>query len=66
MRSRYKTCDATQTFYPSAAWASEVGQGVLTPLDFEICSKKGCFLSFEWEKPKFITFDPPENFWKIH
>ena len=29
------------------------------PLDFENFSKKGCFLSFEWEKSNFITFSPP-------
>jgi len=38
------------------AWALEGGQGVLTPLDFENFSKKGCFLSFDWEKSNFTTF----------
>jgi len=42
-----------------------VGRGrpgrALVPLDFEIFSKKGCFLSFEWEKSNFTTFGPP---WK--
>ena len=32
-------------------------------LDFENLSKKGCFLSFEWENPPFLV--PPRNFWKI-
>jgi len=28
-------------------------------------AKRGCFLSFEWAKPNFITFGPPlEKFWK--
>jgi len=35
------------------------GQGALAPLDFENFSKKGCFLNFECEKPKFTTFGPP-------
>ena len=41
-------------------------QGSLPPLDFEIFCKKGCFLSFEWEKNKFHHFWPPplEKFWK--
>jgi len=30
-------------------------------LDFEIISKKGCFLNFKGLKPNFTTFDPP---WK--
>jgi len=35
--------------------------GALAPLDFEIFSKKGCSLSFEWEISNFTTFGPP---WK--
>jgi len=30
-------------------------------LGIEIFSKKGCVLSFEWEKSNFATFAPP---WK--
>jgi len=38
----------------------------MTPLDFEIFSKKGHFLSFEREKLNFATFGPPlKNFEKI-
>jgi len=38
----------------------ERGAGVaLAPLDFEIFSKKGCLLCFEWEKRNFTTFAPP-------
>ena len=41
-------------------------QGGLGPLDFENFTKKGCFLSFEWEKTNFTTFGPPwKNFGKI-
>jgi len=28
-------------------------------MEFENSSKKGGFLSFEWEKPNFATFAPP-------
>jgi len=28
-------------------------------VNFENFSKKGCFLSFEWEKTNFTTFGPP-------
>jgi len=28
-------------------------------MDFEISIKKGCFLSFEWEKSNFTTFGSP-------
>ena len=42
------------------------GQGDQGPLIFENCSKKGCFLSFEWEKTNFTTFGLPwKNFGKI-
>jgi len=48
--------------HPVHAWASEGGAGEgLSPPDFEIPSKKGCFLSFEWEKSNFTTFDPLEK-----
>jgi len=41
------------------------GAGGLGPtLDFELFSKKSCFLSFEWEKSNFATFEPLEKFWK--
>jgi len=41
------------------------GAGGKGPLDFENFSKKGCFLSFEWEKTNFITFGHPwKNFGK--
>jgi len=30
------------------------GQGGLAPLDFDIFSKEGCFLSFEWEKKQIL------------
>jgi len=44
-------------------WASEGGWqgGPCPPLDFQMFTKKGCFLSFEWEKSNFTTFAPP---WK--
>ena len=45
-------------------WTSEGGRGGLAPLDFENISKKGCFLSFELEKPNFTTFGPLEKLWK--
>jgi len=39
------------------------GQGGSRPsVDFEIFSKKDCFLSFEWEKSNFTTLVPPEKF----
>ena len=42
------------------------GGGLVLPMDFEISTEKGCFLSFEWEKTNFATFPPPlEKFWKI-
>ena len=41
------------------AWASEAGLGGLAPLDFKNFSKKGCFLSFEWEKTNYTTFGHP-------
>jgi len=40
------------------AWSSE-GRGGKDPLDFEIFSRKGYFLSFERAKPNFATFAPP-------
>ena len=44
---------------------SEGGQGRAKALDSENFSKNSCFLSFEWEKTNFTTFDLPlENFWK--
>jgi len=50
------------------------GRGTLAPLDFEIwhfsikfLTKKGCFLSFEWEKMKYHHFWPPwKNPFDIH
>jgi len=39
-------------------WASEGVAGGKDPLDFEISSKKGCFLSFKREKNKFYHFWP--------
>jgi len=33
--------------------------GVGTLLDFESFSKKGCFLSFEWEKQISLLLPPP-------
>jgi len=43
---------------------TEVGLG---PLHFEIFGKKGCFLSFEWEKSNFTTSAPPwKNLGKIN
>jgi len=38
--------------------------GPRPPLHFENFSKKGCFLSFEWEKINFTTFAPLEKIWK--
>jgi len=29
--------------------------------EFENVSKKGCCLSFEWYKPNFTTFAPPQD-----
>jgi len=47
------------------AWASEGGgRGLLTPMEFENFSKKGSFLSFEWEKTNFTTFCPPTKILK--
>jgi len=44
----------------------EAGGDLALPLDFEIFSKKGCFLSFEWEKSNFTTFGPAlKNLGKI-
>jgi len=38
----------------AVSWMSEGGcKGTLIPLDFENLSKKGCFLSFEWETTNF-------------
>jgi len=40
--------------------------GARAPWVLKISAKKGCFLSFEWEKTNFTTFAPPlEKFWKI-
>jgi len=36
-----------------------MGVGRTGFLDFEIFSKKGCILCFEWEKTNFTTFAPP-------
>ena len=48
-----------------SAKGEQGGQGPL--LDFEIFSKKGCFLSFEWEKTNFTSFSLSlEKFWKNH
>jgi len=45
-----------------------IGRGgkreALAPLDFENFSKKGCFLSFEWEKQISPHLAPLEKFWK--
>jgi len=35
------------------------GSGGLGPLALEIFRKKGCFLSFEWEKSKLTACGPP-------
>jgi len=35
------------------------GSGGLGPLDFENFTKKGCFLSFEWEKQISPHLAPP-------
>jgi len=40
-------------------------RGPWPPLYFEIFSKKGCFLSFEWEKTNFTTFGHSlDKIWK--
>jgi len=31
------------------------------PWILKISAKKGCFLSFEWEKTNFTTFSPPRK-----
>jgi len=36
-----------------------VGKGARFTLDFEICSKKGCFLSFEWKNQISPLLAPP-------
>ena len=48
------------------AWASEGGwQGGLAPTwILTILAKKGCFLSFEWEKTYFTIFGPLHKFCK--
>jgi len=33
--------------------------GCQSPLEFETFSKKGCFLSFEWEKTNLNSFGLP-------
>jgi len=38
-----------------------VGKGGVAPLAFENCSKKGYFLSFEWETTNFTTFGSPRK-----
>ena len=41
------------------------GRGPLTTWILKSLAKKGYFLSFEWEKTNFTTFNPPwKNFWK--
>jgi len=52
----YSEC-SEESFFSLEPWASEGGGGPC-PLDFEMYSKKGCFLSFEWEK-NFTIFRPP-------
>jgi len=44
------------------------GKGAETTLDIHNFSKKGYFLSFEWEKTNFTTFGLPleKNFGRIH
>jgi len=40
-------------------------RGSFAPLDFENFIKKGCFLSFEWEKKQNSPhLTPLEKFWK--
>jgi len=43
-------------FYEFHIWLLAWGRGGKGPLDFEIFSKKGSFLSYEWEKTNFTTF----------
>jgi len=45
------------SLFGSQAWTSEGGDRPV--VDFENSSKKGCFLSFEWEKTNFTTSAPP-------
>jgi len=42
---------------------SRMGQGL--PCILKISTKKGCFLSVEWEKTNFTTFGSLKNFGKI-
>jgi len=57
--------DVTYIFY--GFMGMEGGRGVKPPLDFENFSKKGYFLSVEWEKSKknFTIFPPLDKFGKI-
>jgi len=36
-------------------------RGLGPPCILKTLAKKGCFLSFEWEKDKFTTFGHPEK-----
>jgi len=42
-----------RTISYTQAWVSEGGQ------EFQKFQQKCCFLSFEWQKTNFTTFDPP-------
>jgi len=37
------------------------GRRDLAPWILTFSAKKGCFLSFEWEKTNFTTFTPPRK-----
>ena len=39
-------------------------RGARLPWIFKCLAKKGCFLSFEWEKSNFTTFGPLDKFRK--
>jgi len=40
------------------------GGGPRSTLDFENFNKKGCFLSYDWEKTNFTTFVSPGKIWE--
>ena len=53
------SCVMKTSFGPSTNMG--VGRGGNGPLDFEILSKKSCFLNFEWEKANLTTFHHWKN-----
>jgi len=44
--------------------AGRRGQEAFPPWILKISAKRGCFLSFEWEKITYHFWPPLEKFWK--